>query len=167
MLTNEQNEFLNSLLARARTKVANNPRRFSINNSSADELRSGAGPDERDPSMLSGAIDKFILNKGWDLQVATGRIYSQWAQIVGPAVAEHVQIETFDLADKQPRMVLRADSTAWATQVRLLIATIAQRVDEELGDGRNTQVTVLGPSAPSWKHGLRSVSGRGPRDTYG
>ncbi|PZQ74527.1 MAG: DUF721 domain-containing protein, partial [Cutibacterium acnes] len=23
------------------------------------------------------------------------------------------------------------------------------------------------PSAPSWKHGPRSVPGRGPRDTYG
>nr|NLD40552.1 DUF721 domain-containing protein [Actinomycetales bacterium] len=26
---------------------------------------------------------------------------------------------------------------------------------------------VLGPKAPSWKHGIRSVPGRGPRDTYG
>jgi predicted nucleic acid-binding Zn ribbon protein len=78
-----------------------------------------------------------------------------------------VQIETFDLSGKQPRMVLRADSTAWATQVRLMTATIAERIDQELGDGRNTEVTILGPTAPSWKHGMRSVPGRGPRDTYG
>ncbi|MDP4886606.1 MAG: DUF721 domain-containing protein, partial [Aquiluna sp.] len=25
----------------------------------------------------------------------------------------------------------------------------------------------IGPSAPSWKKGPRSVPGRGPRDTYG
>ena len=167
MLTNEQHEFLNSLLSRARMKVANQPRRYSPSPNSADELRSGAGPDERDPATLGGSINKFIVNKGWDLQVATGRIQSQWESIVGSTLAAHVHIETFDLTGKNPRMVLRADSTAWATQVRLMTATIAARVDEELGDGRNTEVTILGPTAPSWKHGVRSVPGRGPRDTYG
>jgi predicted nucleic acid-binding Zn ribbon protein len=28
-------------------------------------------------------------------------------------------------------------------------------------------ITVKAPGAPSWKHGPRSVPGRGPRDTYG
>ena len=167
MLTNEQHEFLNSLLSRARMKVANSPRRFISNASNTQDIRSGAGPDERDPATLGGSIDKFIVNKGWDLQVATGRIQAQWEAIVGSTLAQHVHIETFDLSGKQPRMVLRADSTAWATQVRLMTASIAARIDEELGDGRNTEVTILGPTAPSWKHGLRSVPGRGPRDTYG
>jgi predicted nucleic acid-binding Zn ribbon protein len=30
-----------------------------------------------------------------------------------------------------------------------------------------TQIRFLGPNAPSWKKGPRSVPGRGPRDTYG
>ena len=29
------------------------------------------------------------------------------------------------------------------------------------------RLIILGPKAPSWKHGPRSVKGRGPRDTYG
>ena len=29
------------------------------------------------------------------------------------------------------------------------------------------KVTVLGPSAPSWKRGALRIKGRGPRDTYG
>ena len=120
MLTNEQHEFLNSLLSRARMKVANSPRRFISNASNTQDIRSGAGPDERDPATLGGSIDKFIVNKGWDLQVATGRIQAQWEAIVGSTLAQHVHIETFDLSGKQPRMVLRADSTAWATQVRLM-----------------------------------------------
>lgn len=167
MLSKEQHEFLNSLLTRARMKVSGSTRRYSTPAQSGDEMRSGAGPDERDPAALGGSIDKFIVNKGWDLQVSTGRIQGQWEDIVGPTIAQHVHIETFDLSGKQPRMVLRADSTAWATQVRLMTATIAQRIDEELGDGRHTEVTILGPTAPNWKHGLRSVPGRGPRDTYG
>lgn len=167
MLTNEQQEFLNSLLSRARMKIASAPKKFNPARIDTDEIRSGAAPDERDPSLLGGSIKKFILNKGWDLQVATGKIQANWEEIVGPALAQHVHIETFDLSGKQPRMVLRADSTAWATQVRLMTTTIAERIDQELGDGRNTEVTILGPTAPSWKHGLRSVPGRGPRDTYG
>lgn len=167
MLSKEQHEFLNSLLSRARMKVANSSQRFTPTVHNGQDVRSGAGPDERDPAALGGSIDKFIVNKGWDLQVATGRIQGQWESIVGSTVAQHVHIETFDLSGKHPRMVLRADSTAWATQVRLMTATIAQRIDEELGDGRHTEVTILGPTAPSWKHGLRSVPGRGPRDTYG
>jgi predicted nucleic acid-binding Zn ribbon protein len=30
-----------------------------------------------------------------------------------------------------------------------------------------TDLTVLGPTAPSWVKGPRHVKGRGPRDTYG
>jgi predicted nucleic acid-binding Zn ribbon protein len=28
-------------------------------------------------------------------------------------------------------------------------------------------IRFIGPDAPSWKKGQRSVPGRGPRDTYG
>lgn len=64
-------------------------------------------------------------------------------------------------------LVLRADSTAWATQIKLLMPTLTQKLDDEVGQGRISEIKVLGPNAPSWKHGLRSVPGRGPRDTYG
>jgi predicted nucleic acid-binding Zn ribbon protein len=41
-------------------------------------------------------------------------------------------------------------------------------LNEQLGDGTVTRIAVLGPDAPSWKKGRRSVrDGRGPRDTYG
>ena len=41
-------------------------------------------------------------------------------------------------------------------------------LDPVLGDGTVTVVEVLGPLAPTWKHGQRRVrDGRGPRDTYG
>jgi predicted nucleic acid-binding Zn ribbon protein len=41
-------------------------------------------------------------------------------------------------------------------------------LNEALGDGTITRIKVLGPDAPSWKKGRRSVrDGLGPRDTYG
>jgi len=63
--------------------------------------------------------------------------------------------------------VVRASSTAWATQVRLLQGSLRARIGEVVGADVVREITVLGPAGPSWKHGLRSVRGRGPRDTYG
>ncbi len=169
MLTPEQQEFLRSLLTRARVKSGAKIYKPQPTQVFVDEQRSGAGPDERDPAKLAGLIDNIIVNKGWDLQLATGKLRAKWQQIVGEDVADHVEIEQFQMnpSGQSGILVLRADSTAWATQIKLLLPTLEQKLDQEVGAGRITEIKVLGPAAPSWKHGLRSVPGRGPRDTYG
>ena len=169
MLENHQEEFLKSLLSRARVRTATSTSRRKSSLPQYDEQRSGAGPDERDPAMLSGLIDRLIINKGWDLQISTGKLTGQWGLIVGHEIASHVVIETFNLdpSGQSGTLVLKADSSAWATQIRLLLPTISQRLGEEIGHGRISEIKVIGPTAPSWKHGQRSVPGRGPRDTYG
>ena len=169
MLTAEQQEFLRSLLSRARIKTGEKTYTSPTTQVFVDEQRSGAGPDERDPAKLAGLIDNIIVNKGWDLQLATGKLRARWDKIVGADVADHVVIEQFQMnaSGQSGVLVLRADSTAWATQIKLLMPTLTQKLDEEVGQGRISEIKVLGPNAPSWKHGLRSVPGRGPRDTYG
>lgn len=169
MISLEQQEFLRSLLARARARTGVQNYRPQITNTFVDEQRSGAGPDERDPAKLAGLIDHIILNKGWDLQLATGKLRAQWQKIVGAEIADHVEIEEFQLnsSGQAGILVLRADSTAWATQIKLLMSSLEKRIEDEVGQGRLSEIKVLGPAAPSWKHGLRSVPGRGPRDTYG
>jgi predicted nucleic acid-binding Zn ribbon protein len=169
MLSTEQQEFLKSLLSRARVRTGLQTFRPVQNRTFVDEQRSGAGPDERDPAKLAGLIDKMIINKGWDLQLATGKLRAQWIPIVGQDVAAHVEIEEFKLdpSGQSGTLILRADSTAWSTQMKLLLATLQNSLEKEIGVGRLSEIKVLGPNAPSWKHGLRSVPGRGPRDTYG
>jgi predicted nucleic acid-binding Zn ribbon protein len=125
---------------------------------------SGAHPDERDPQALDATIGRLVAEQGWGTDVAVHGVFSRWPQIVGHDVAEHCQPERF--ADS--KLSVRAESTAWATQVRLLAPTVVRRLNEELGDGTVTHIDVLGPDAPSWSKGFRSVrDGRGPRDTYG
>jgi predicted nucleic acid-binding Zn ribbon protein len=169
VLTAEQQEFLRSLLSRARIKTGAKINPAPTTQVFVDEQRSGAGPDERDPAKLAGLIDNIIVNKGWDLQLATGKLRARWDKIVGSDVADHVVIEQFHMnaSGQSGVLVLRADSTAWATQIKLLMPTLTQKLDDEVGQGRISEIKVLGPNAPSWKHGLRSVPGRGPRDTYG
>ena len=125
---------------------------------------SGAHPDDRDPQLLDSTIGRLISDQGWDTEVRVHGVFGRWERIVGQDVAAHCTPEAFS----DGRLKVRTDSTAWATQMRLLAATVVRRLNEELGHGTVTVIDVRGPSAPSWKHGPRSVrDGRGPRDTYG
>jgi predicted nucleic acid-binding Zn ribbon protein len=91
-------------------------------------------------------------------------VFSRWDSIVGQEVAQHCLPEAF----AETRLVVRTDSTAWATQMRLLAPTVVRRLNEELGEATVTLIEVVGPNMPNWRRGLRSVrDGRGPRDTYG
>lgn len=124
---------------------------------------SGPARDDRDPQALGAAVDRLVDEHGWGQDLAVHGVIARWSQIVGPDLAAHVRTEAY--ADGV--LTVRADSTAWATQVRLLAPTVVRRLNEEIGDGVVIRVTVRGPQAPSWRKGPRSIPGRGPRDTYG
>ena len=129
-----------------------------------DPQGSGAHPDERDPQLLDSTIGRLVADQGWDTDVRVHGVFSRWDRIVGHEVAQHCLPESF----AEARLVVRTDSTAWATQMKLLAPTVVRRLNEELGDATVRVIEVLGPHGPSWKRGLRSVrDGRGPRDTYG
>lgn len=128
-----------------------------------DEVRSGAGPDERDPQMFSRAVDRLVSDRGWELDAAVGALLGRWAELVGPEVAAHASPEGL----QDGVLTVRASSTAWATQLRELAPTLRARIDAELGRQVCRSVRVLGPTAPSWRKGPLTVRGRGPRDTYG
>lgn len=133
-----------------------------------DPRATGAHPDERDPQLLDATIGRLIGEQGWGTDVRVHAVFSRWHVLVGREVAQHCLPESFAPVDGGGRLVVRTDSTAWATQMKLLAPTVVRRLNEELGDGTVTVIEVLGPHGPSWKRGLRSVrDGRGPRDTYG
>jgi predicted nucleic acid-binding Zn ribbon protein len=60
-----------------------------------------------------------------------------------------------------------AESTAWATQLRMMQAQLLAKIADAVGDGVVKSLRITGPSAPSWRKGPRHIAGRGPRDTYG
>lgn len=129
-----------------------------------DLAASGAHPDDRDPQLLDNTIGRLIAEQGWGTDVRVHGVFSRWDHLVGREVAQHCRPESY--ADG--KLVVRTDSTAWATQMRLLAPTVLRRLNEELGHGTVTVIDVLGPHGPSWRKGHRSVrDGRGPRDTYG
>ena len=70
-----------------------------------------------------------------------GSVFGRWAEIVGADLAAHTRPDSF--ADGE--LAVTADSTAWATQVRLLATMLVKRLNTELGDGSVRRVKVRGP----------------------
>jgi predicted nucleic acid-binding Zn ribbon protein len=126
--------------------------------------RPGRRERQEDPQPLTAALSKLIGDQGWALAAATGSVFGRWAEIVGPDLAGHTRPES--LADGE--LTVTADSTAWATQLRLLAGQLVHRLNVELGDGAVRRVKVRGPAGAARRPGEWRVRGsRGPGDTYG
>jgi len=127
------------------------------------EQRSGPGRDGRDPVTVGETLERLAVERGWSTELSVGGVIGRWRDVVGDQVADHCIPETFD----DGLLAVRTDSTAWATNLTLLVPELLARLASELGPDVVTEVRVLGPAAPRWSRGRRSVPGRGPRDTYG
>ncbi|MEV7228399.1 DciA family protein [Polymorphospora sp. NPDC051019] len=124
---------------------------------------SGPGPDPRDPQLFGDVLARLVKARGWQQPAAEATVFGAWERVVGPDVAKHsrpVKLEDGELT-------VEAESTAWATQLRLLAASLLRRIAAEVGHNVVRKLHIHGPAAPSWSRGPRRVRGRGPRDTYG
>ena len=126
-------------------------------------MRSGPAADARDPELLGAAVRRLVNDQGWEDTTAAAGVLTAWPSLVGSAIADHCRPES--LVDGQ--LVLLAESSAWATQLRLLTRTLLATLREQTGEGVVRSIVVRGPSQPDWRRGPRRVQGRGPRDTYG
>lgn len=124
---------------------------------------SGPGPDPRDPAKLGDVLSRLMKARGWQRPTAEATVFGEWEKCVGPDIAAHsrpVKLENGELT-------VEAESTAWATQLRLLARTILTRIAATVGNNVVTKLHIHGPTAPSWTHGRKRVRGTGPGDTYG
>jgi predicted nucleic acid-binding Zn ribbon protein len=160
------------LLARARSTARSAPPISSGSSSrggprrSRGDNRSGARPDGRDPQTAGDVLDSWLTDAGFTEALTSGGVEAHWETIVGADVAGHVTCEPTQTPEGRV-LVLRADSTAWATQVRLLLPMIHRRIQEVLGHAVTDPIRVVGPAPPKRSMGPRRVPGPGPRDTYG
>ena len=166
------NRFRKAAEDRGQRRMRRPPKNLSLN-SDPRAVHRAAEPDEqqrtprqadlRDPKPLGEALTTLVRSRGWTAPVAVGSVISRWDQLVGTAIAEHCRPETFE----DGVVVVSCDSTAWATNLKLMKPKIMDVFENELGKGIVTEIDIRGPQAPSWKKGRYSVRGRGPRDTYG
>jgi len=124
---------------------------------------SGPGPDDRDPQPLGRLAARVSLDRGWSPRLTDATVLGRWPHLVGADIADHCT----PVSLRDGELVLQAESTAWATQLRTLQRQLLARLAAAVGKDVVKRIRVVGPSGPSWRHGPRTVRGRGPRDTYG
>ncbi|MGV8885810.1 MAG: DUF721 domain-containing protein [Microbacteriaceae bacterium] len=117
----------------------------------------------RDPHGLGDVIDGLAQRMGWVSPLAQSDLILAWADIAGAETAEHSTPVGVD----DGVLTVQCDSTAWATQLRLMKVAITTQIAVRYPEAAIQSIKFEGPNAPSWKRGPRSIPGRGPRDTYG
>lgn len=123
----------------------------------------GAHPDAYDPQPMGRVAGNLAGRRGWNAKISEGTVMGAWDRIVGAEIAAHAQPKV--LRDKV--LHVTAESTAWATQLRLIQSQILAKIAAVAGNNVVTSLRITGPQSPSWRKGERHVKGRGPRDTYG
>ena len=123
----------------------------------------GTGPSKYDPQPVDNVIGNLVNRLGWSSVLNIATIAARWPSIVGPSVAQHCKVETFE----DNVLVVKTSSTAWANQMKLLLPTLEKQIAQAFGENAVKRVIIRGPQAPSWRKGRLHVPGRGPRDTYG
>ena len=122
------------------------------------------GQTPGDPTLVSDILGDLVKDREWDSGLAEGNLFAAWPSIVGAEVAQHA--EPISLLDG--KLLIQCSSTAWATQLNIAQFEILQTIRASAPGALVESLSFIGPQAPSWKRGLRSISnGRGPRDTYG
>lgn len=154
-----------AMQAAARTAKANpgaQPRRVAGRR--RQENWSSSGPDPtNDPQPLRSLVGRLVDDRGWEQQAREGTLFGRWPELVGPQIAAHCRPDQL----RDGELLVIADTSAWATQLRLLVPKLQARLAAELGSSLIRRIRVQGPVAPTRHSGPRRFKGRGLRDTFG
>lgn len=151
------------IAAAAGRSIPGTPRRDAPRKKAGPRRTASRKDGKADPMALGEALEHVIEQRGWGTEVNVHLLMGRWPELVGEAVAEHSTPEAY----RDRVLIVRTSSTNWAAQLRLMAPQLVAKMNETLGEGAVRRVQVIGPQAPSWRHGPRTVKGRGPRDTYG
>jgi predicted nucleic acid-binding Zn ribbon protein len=146
-------------LARELYKTWRNNSKRSKNNPT-EEVRERV----EDPQKLNTVLNDLITARDWKQGIAEGTLFTDWTKVVGDEVAQHATPIT--LIDGL--LTIQTSSTAWATQLTAMAPSLLKQISSSAPGALVESLSIIGPNAPSWKKGLRSIKNhRGPRDTYG
>lgn len=135
-------------------------RRKKAHDNDASTVPFGAG---REPKGLGDVVNSLTSQLGWDSTLAQSELLTKWDEIAGSETAAHSE----PIGIERGVLSVRCESTAWATQLRLMRVEIMNRISASFPDAGINSIRFQGPNVPSFKRGPRSVQGRGVRDTYG
>ncbi len=117
-----------------------------------------------EPQKINNILNELIENRDWRKGIAEGNLFSDWREIVGEEIADHSTPITL----YEGKLTIQTSSTAWSTQLRLMSDELLRKIRQSAPGAVVDSLNIIGPHAPSWKRGLRTIHGaKGPRDTFG
>jgi predicted nucleic acid-binding Zn ribbon protein len=132
-------------------------RKNFISKTKPEEIR-----NTTDPKPVGDLISELVSQREWKDGLSEGEIFVKWREVVGDEIA--TRCEPIEIKDE--KLIIQCVSTAWATQLNLVKNQVLESI-QKIAPGIKA-LEILGPNAPSWRKGLRTVQGfQGPRDTYG
>ena len=91
-----------------------------------------------DPRRLDASLDRVARGLGGPGAGALRTVFAHWADIVGPHVADHAR----PLSLVGGVLAVAVDEPGWATQLTYLQADLLRRLEDALGVGVVTRITV-------------------------
>ncbi|MGA4966973.1 DciA family protein [Streptomyces pseudogriseolus] len=104
--------------------------------------------DGREPSGFAAVLQGLMADRAWDLPVAGGSVLDRWPDIaaaVSPQLPDHVSAIAFH--PETGHLDLRPDSSAYATQLRLISARIVAAANEAVRTDAVRSIRVLAVGA--------------------
>ena len=116
-----------------------------------------------DPLKLGNVLNQLVATRNWKQGIAEGTLFTEWEQIVGSDLAINAQ----PISLLEGELTIQTTSTAWATQLNMIAPNLLKTISGSAPGALVERLTIIGPQAPTWKKGLRTIrGGKGPRDTY-
>lgn len=90
-------------------------------------------PENGQESRLSDELDALLRKLGSESSTVVAGIFSNWDQLVGDTVAQHVS----PIKLESGRLLVEVDEPAWATQMRFLESEIISKLSTSTGNTIN------------------------------
>ncbi|WP_282792948.1 DUF721 domain-containing protein [Streptomyces sp. CC224B] len=102
--------------------------------------------DGRDPRLLQGVMQQFMVDLGWERAADGGGLLARWPQIMGPR-AEHWQAKRYD--EETGTLTVLCASPAWATSLQLTARQIVAEVNRALGKDTLQHIVIRRDAGPA------------------
>jgi predicted nucleic acid-binding Zn ribbon protein len=97
------------------------------------------GPEaEHGPRPLGESLDRVARSLGGPGAAMLGAVFSRWAEVVGPVVADH----SWPVSLRRGVLVVGVDEPIWHAQLTYLQADMMERLGSVAGTGAVTRVEV-------------------------
>ncbi|MDP8971117.1 MAG: DUF721 domain-containing protein [Actinomycetota bacterium] len=95
--------------------------------------------DSPEPRSAADLLSAVVRRRGWAARLQGAGVHDRWIEIAGEQLAAHAQ----PVRLHGGVLLVRAESAAWATEIRYLSMQLVDRVNAVLGPDQVRRVTVV------------------------